>query len=160
MEISKEKVAILDYVLKDDNGDILDQSDNGEFAYLAGTGGIIPGLENALTGKKAGDEISVTVEPKDGYGEIDPAGVQEIPANMFPDDMTIEPGMQFHAESPAGELMVLTVMEVKGDTIIADANHELAGKTLHFDVKIVEVRDASTEELEHGHVHGKSGHHH
>lgn len=160
MEISKDKVAILDYVLKDDDGVILDQSDNGEFAFLAGAGGIIPGLENALNGKKSGDEINVTVAPKDGYGEIDPNGIQEIPKNMFPEDMQIEPEMQFHAEAPSGEMMVLTVVELKDDTIVADSNHALAGKTLHFNVTIIEVRDASKEELDHGHVHGPGGHHH
>jgi FKBP-type peptidyl-prolyl cis-trans isomerase SlyD len=160
MEISKDKVAILDYVLKDDEGLVIDQSSNGEFAYLAGSGGIIPGLEGALEGKKAGDELSVTVTPQDGYGEIDPAGIQEIPKDMFPEDMDIAAGMQFEAQSPAGEMMILTVKNINSDTVIADANHELAGKTLHFDVKIIEVREASTVELEHGHVHGPGGHHH
>jgi FKBP-type peptidyl-prolyl cis-trans isomerase SlyD len=160
MTIAKDKVAIIDYTLTDDEGNTLDQSENGEFAYLHGASNIIPGLEQALEGKIGGDEAKVTVTPADGYGELDPNAIQKIPRNMFPEDMELTPGMQFQAQSPEGAMMVLTVAEIVGDTVVADANHALAGKTLHFDVKVISVRDASAEELEHGHVHGAGGQNH
>lgn len=159
MTIAKDKVAIIDYTLTDDEGNTLDQSENGEFAYIHGANNIIPGLEKALEGKTGGDEAKVTVAPAEGYGELDPNAIQKIPRNMFPEDMEIQPGMQFQAQSPEGAMMVLTVADIEGDTVIADANHALAGKTLHFDVKVISVRDASAEEMEHGHVHGPGGHH-
>ena len=159
MTIAKDKVAIIDYTLTDDEGNTLDQSENGEFAYIHGANNIIPGLEKALEGKTGGDEAKVTVAPAEGYGELDPNAIQKIPRNMFPEDMEIQSGMQFQAQSPEGAMMVLTVADIEGDTVIADANHALAGKTLHFDVKVISVRDASAEEMEHGHVHGPGGHH-
>ncbi len=160
MQITKNKVATVDYTLKDDEGNVLDTSSNGEFAYLHGASNIIPGLENALEGKQANDEVSVSIAPADAYGEVDPNGIQEIPRDMFPQDMEIQPGMQFHAQTPDGNTLTLTVVEVKENSVVADANHALAGKTLHFDVKVVGVRDATEEELAHGHVHGPGGHHH
>ena len=160
MTIAKDKVAIIDYILTDDDGRTLDRSENGEFAYLHGANNIIPGLEQALEGRKSGDEAKVTVSPVDGYGELDPNAIQKIPRNMFPEDMELAPGMQFQAQSPEGEMMTLTIVEIEDDTIITDANHALAGKTLHFDIKVVNVRDASAEELEHRHVHGAGGHPH
>ena len=159
MTIAKDKVAIIDYTLTDDEGNTLDQSENGEFAYIHGANNIIPGLEKALEGKTGGDEAKVTVAPAEGYGELDPNAIQKIPRNMFPEDMEIQSGMQFQAQSPEGAMMVLTVADIEGDTVIADANHALAGKMLHFDVKVISVRDASAEEMEHGHVHGPGGHH-
>ena len=159
MTIAKDKVAVIDYTLTDDEGNTIDQSKNGEFAYLHGASNIIPGLEKALEGKTGGYETKVTVAPAEGYGELDPDAIQKIPRNMFPEDMDIQPGMQFQAQSPEGAMMVLTVVETEGDTVVADSNHALAGKTLHFDVKVISVRDASAEELEHGHVHGPDGHH-
>ncbi len=159
MTIAKHKVAIIDYTLMDDEGNTLDQSENGEFAYIHGANNIIPGLEKALEGKTGGDKAKVTVAPAEGYGELDPNAIQKIPRNMFPEDMEVLPGMQFQAQSPEGAMMVLTVADIEGDTVIADANHALAGKTLHFDVKVISVRDASAEEMEHGHVHGPDGHH-
>jgi FKBP-type peptidyl-prolyl cis-trans isomerase SlyD len=159
MTIAKDKVAVIDYTLTDDEGNTIDQSKNGEFAYLHGASNIIPGLEKALEGKIGGYETQVTVAPAEGYGELDPNAIQRIPRNMFPEDMDIQPGMQFQAQSPEGAMAVLTVVETEDDTVVADSNHALAGKTLHFDVKVISVRDASAEELEHGHVHGPGGHH-
>ncbi len=160
MEISKDKVATVDYVLKDDEGTELDRSDNAEFAYLHGASNIIPGLENALEGKKPGDEVSVSIAPADAYGEVDPNGVQKLPRNIFPEGVERKPGMQFQAQTPEGATIPLTVVEVGDDFVVTDANHALAGKTLHFDVKVIDVRDATAEELAHGHVHGPGGHHH
>ncbi len=160
MEISKDKVATLNYVLKNDKGEVMDESRDGQFAYLHGASNIIPGLESALEGKKAGDSMSVSVPPADGYGERDLAQIQQVPRNMFPPDVEIEPGMQFQAQSPEGQMMVVMVTAVNDDTVSVDGNHPLAGENLHFEVNVVDVRDASSEELEHGHVHGPDGHHH
>jgi len=160
MTIADNKVVTLNYTLTDDEGTVIDKSDDGSFLYLHGASNIIPGLENALTGKTAGDELKVTVSPEDGYGERDDARLESVPREMFPTDSDIEPGMQFHAEGPEGQMITVTVAKVDDDTVTIDGNHPLAGVQLNFDVKVVEIRDASAEELEHGHVHGPEGHHH
>jgi len=160
MQVAKDKVTTIDYTLKDDEGTIIDQSSNGEFAYLHGANNIIPGLEQALEGKQAGDEVSVSIDPEQGYGEKDLAQIQRVPRSQFPPDVEIEAGMQFQAQSPDGQMLVVTVTDVDNDVVVVDGNHPLAGKTLHFDVNVVDVRDATEEELEHGHVHGEGGHQH
>lgn len=160
MQATKDKVIIVDYTLKDGEGTVIDQSSDGNFAYLHGANNIIPGLESALEGKAAGDAVSVVIAPADGYGERDPEQVQNVPRNAFPDDVEIQPGMQFQAQSPDGNMVHVVVAEVEAESVTIDANHPLAGVTLHFDVNVVEVRDASSEELEHGHVHGPDGHEH
>ena len=160
MQIQTQKVVTLNYTLTDRDGNIIDQSSDGSFAYLHGASNIIPGLEDALTGKRAGDELSVSVAPDKAYGERDPAKTQSVPRSMFPADTEIEPGMQFHAQGPHEETIVVTVAEVADDRITVDGNHPLAGVHLNFAVEIVDVRDASQEELDHGHVHGPGGHDH
>ena len=157
MLIGKDSVAIIDYTLKDDDGDVLDDSQNGEFVYLHGAQNIVTGLEVALEGKRAGDEISVSIEPKDAYGERDPERIQVVPRDMFESDEEIVAGMQFHAQSPEGDMMVITVAEVDDDEVTIDGNHAMAGMNLHFDVSVIEVREATAEELSHGHVHTAEG---
>ena len=157
MIISKDCVAIIDYILKGDDGDVLDDSQNGEFVYLHGAQNIIPGLEEALVGKQAGDQVAVSLEPKDAYGERDPERIQVVPRDMFETDEEIVPGMQFNAQSPEGQMMVITVSEVDDDEVTIDGNHAMAGMNLHFDVNVIEVREATAEELEHGHVHAEGG---
>ncbi|MCW8963166.1 MAG: peptidylprolyl isomerase [Gammaproteobacteria bacterium] len=157
MLIGNGRVAIIDYTLKDDDGDVLDASQNGEFIYLHGAQNIIPGLEVALEGKQAGDSVSVSIEPKDAYGERDPERIQVVPRDMFETDDEIVAGMQFHAQSPEGNMMVITVAEVDDDEVTIDGNHAMAGMNLHFSVDVVEVREATAEELEHGHVHSADG---
>ena len=160
MQVESRKVVILNYTLTDNNGNIIDKSTDSSFAYLHGASNIIPGLENALHGKKAGDEMNVSVSPQEGYGERDNSKTQQVPKEMFPEDAEIEPGMQFHAQGPNGETIVVSVSSVEDDTVTVDGNHPLAGVHLNFAVEIVEVRDASQEEIEHGHVHGPGGHQH
>ena len=157
MQIIKDRVAVIDYVLTDDDGDILDESQNGEFAYLHGAQNIIPGLESALEGKQAGEKLNVSLEPKDAYGEIDPQRIQVVPRDMFQTDEEIVPGMKFHAKSTEGHMLMITVSEVDDDEITIDGNHAMAGMNLHFAVDVIEVRAASTDELEHGHVHTEDG---
>lgn len=154
MQISDQKVVTLNYVLKDDDGNTMDASQDGTFSYLHGAQNIIPGLENALTGKQPGDTLSVDIPAAEAYGERDPSRVQSVPREMFPADIDIQPGMQFQAQGPEGQTMLVTVAEVTEDAVVVDGNHPLAGVALHFDVEIIEVRDATPEELAHGHVHG------
>lgn len=160
MQISDKMVVTIDYTLKDDNGTVLDSSTEGNFAYLHGANNIIPGLENALTGKSAGDEVDVSVSPAEGYGEHNETMIQAVPRDMFDSEQEIQVGMQFHAESPEGEMIVVTVTDVEGDDVTVDGNHPLAGVNLNFGVKVVDIREASAEEIEHGHVHGPGEHHH
>lgn len=160
MKIAEKHVVTLNYTLKDNDDNIIDQSEDGSFCYLHGASNIIPGLENALTGKSSGDALSVSVAPEEGYGPRDDARIQEVPRDAFPPEPEIEPGMQFNAEGPDGQAVMVTIAKVEGGTITVDGNHPLAGVTLNFDVTIADIRDASAEELEHGHVHGPGGHHH
>lgn len=160
MQIETHKVVTLNYTLTDNDGNVIDQSSDGSFAYLHGANNIIPGLESALSGKQAGDTLDVAVEPPDAYGERDDAKQQSVPRDMFPQDTDIEPGMQFHAQGPNGETLVVSVASVEDETITVDANHPLAGVSLNFAVEVIEVREASEEEISHGHVHGAGGHEH
>lgn len=160
MQIGDQKVVTLHYTLTDNDGKVIDKSEDGSFAYLHGASNIIPGLEDALTGKSAGEEMSVSVSPEQAYGVRDESMLQQVPKNMFEDASQIAVGTQFHAQGPNGEMLVVSVMEVQEEHVVVDGNHPLAGVELNFDVKIVDVRDASEEEMEHGHVHGPGGHHH
>ena len=160
MKIAEKHVVTLNYTLKDNEDNIIDQSEDGSFCYLHGASNIIPGLENALAGKSSGDALSVSVAPEEGYGPRDDARIQEVPRDAFPPEPEIEPGMQFNAEGPDGQAVMVTIAKVEDGTITVDGNHPLAGVTLNFDVTIADIRDASAEELEHGHVHGPGGHHH
>lgn len=159
-QVSQNKAVYFNYTLTNDNGDTLDQSNGQPLAYLHGFGNIIQGLENALLGKSAGDKLTVTVEPADAYGEYSSDAVQEVPRANFQGVDNIEAGMQFQSQTEDGHVMLVTVRDVQDDIVVVDANHPLAGERLTFDVEITEVRDATEEELAHGHVHGVGGHHH
>jgi FKBP-type peptidyl-prolyl cis-trans isomerase SlyD len=160
MQIAANKVATIAYTLKDDQGTLIDQAgENEPFAFIIGIGNIIPGLETALEGKAAGDQINVTIEPAEAYGERDENLKQELSKEMFEGVDEVKPGMQFHAQTSQG-MSVVTVTNVEGDQVTIDGNHPLAGVTLNFEVDVLEVRDATEEELEHGHVHGPGGHQH
>ncbi len=160
MQIAKNVAVQIHYTLKNDAGEVLDSSEGAEpLAYLQGHGNLIPGLEKALEGKRAGDILNVSISPEDGYGVRDESLIQDVPRSAFQGVPSIETGMQFQAESNHGPRSV-TVTKVTADIITVDGNHPLADQTLHFDVKIIDVRAASKEELSHGHVHGPGGHHH
>jgi FKBP-type peptidyl-prolyl cis-trans isomerase SlyD len=159
MEVMKDKVVSIDYTLTGTGGQVLDSSkDRGPLMYLHGASNIIPGLENALAGKNEGDQLNVSVAPEEAYGQHDPQMVQQVPRSSFGGVQEITAGMQFQAQTSGGPRLV-RIADVQGDTIIVDANHPLAGQTLNFDVTVVAVRDATPEELAHGHVHGPGGHH-
>ncbi|MFA6541238.1 MAG: peptidylprolyl isomerase [Bacteroidota bacterium] len=160
MKIQQHSVVSINYTLRDDAGNILDSSDGREpLAYIHGMGNIIPGLEASLENKTAGESIQVTVAPAEAYGEFDAGQIAAVPRSQFSGIADLEVGMQFTASGPQGDQMV-TITKIEGDTVTVDGNHPLAGMTLHFDVSIVNVRIATAEELEHGHVHGAGGHHH
>lgn len=160
MQIANHKVVSIHYTLTNDEGDVLDSSKGQEpLAYLHGFGNIISGLENALDGRSLGDKFTVAIAPAEGYGERDNDMVQSVPKSSFQGVDEILPGMQFQAQSPDG-MQLVTVIDVDGDEVILDGNHPMAGMTLNFDVEVTEIRDATAEELEHGHVHGPGGHHH
>ncbi|CAM3707905.1 FKBP-type peptidyl-prolyl cis-trans isomerase [Parendozoicomonas haliclonae] len=156
--VADNKVVLIHYTLKDDDGAVIDSSEGREpLPYIHGLGTIVEGLENALAGKQVGDKLTVTVEPAEGYGEFDESLVQPVPREQFGDHEVTE-GQQFHADTAVGPRIV-TVVAIEGDDVIIDANHELAGMNLNFDVEVVEIRDATADELEHGHVHGPGCNH-
>lgn len=151
MNIGKDKVVELEYKLTVD-GEVVDQSESGDpLVYLQGHSNIIPGLEKALEGKAVGDSLQVTVPPEEGYGEREDDAVEELSREDFDDD--IEIGSTYYGQAEDGSVIPFTVLAVEGDTVTVDFNPPLAGKTLHFDVKVLAVRDATAEELEHGHAH-------
>ena len=161
MNIGQDKVVLIHYTLTNDQGEVIDSSSGGDpLAYLHGQGNIIPGLEKALEGKQAGDKLDVKVAPGEGYGERDDKLVQQVPRRAFSGAKDVQPGMQFHAQTSGGQMRVVTVTRVVGDMVTVDGNHPLAGENLNFAVEVTEVRDATEEELSHGHVHGPGGHHH
>lgn len=160
MVISDNKVVSIEYTLKDKNGEILDSSDGEALAFIQGSGQIIPGLETALNGKKAGDKFSVTIEAKDAYGEYDETKKRDVPMAQLTEIENIQVGMQLEGEDEEGEGLIVTIVELNEETATLDANHPLAGSSLHFDINITDVREATAEELSHGHVHGPGGHVH
>ncbi len=158
--IADNLIVNMHYTLTNENGDILDSSEGADpLAYLHGAQNIIPGLEKALVGKSAGDAVQVTVSPIEGYGEIVPEMIETVEKSLFEDE-NIEVGMMFEAQAPDGSLQHLIVKEVRENEVVIDANHPLAGMTLSFDVTIVDIREATEEELSHGHAHDAGGHAH
>ncbi|HVK61470.1 MAG TPA: FKBP-type peptidyl-prolyl cis-trans isomerase [Bdellovibrionales bacterium] len=154
------KVVSFHYTLKDGKGTQLESSFNDEpMMYLEGVGQIIPGLEAALKGLKKGDKKSVDVKAAEAYGEIEKELVVQVPREQIP-KKDVAVGDQFHADSGHGHTQVVTVTAVSDSHVTVDGNHPLAGQDLHFDVEITDVRDATKDEMEHGHAHGPGGHHH
>lgn len=154
MTIEDKQVVSIHYTLTDDEGETLDTSSGRDpLTYLHGAQNIIPGLEEALTGKEVGDQVQVTIQPEDAYGKVDAGLVQTVPHEAFEGVDDVKPGMQFEARSPEGAAQIVMVKEVGDEGVVIDGNHPLAGQVLHFDVKIEDVREATDEEVEHGHVH-------
>ncbi len=160
MRIDKNRVVTLHYTLRDEQGTVLDSSEgHAPLTYLHGKGNIIPGLEQALAGKEAGEKLDVSVAPAQAYGARDERLVQVLPRSRLPEGTQVAPGMQLRADSPKGPRLV-SVVKVERDFVTVDGNHPLAGRTLNFSVEVAEVRKATHEEVSHGHVHGPGGHHH
>ena len=160
VEITADRVVTIHYTLKNDGGVVIDSSDGGEpLAYIQGHGNLVVGLEKALEGKRDGDTLAVVIEPADGYGRRDEALIKRLPKRALQGSGEIKKGMQFQAQTEQG-VRLFTVTALAGDMVTLDGNHPLADQRLHFEVEVVEVREATSEELEHGHVHGAGGHHH
>jgi len=150
--IADGKVVTFHYTLKDDEGTVIESSQGKTpLGYLQGAGNIVPGLESALVGKAVGDSVEVAVEPADGYGERDERGVMQFPKSQFPDDPPPQEGMQFGVQGPDGQVFPAWVTQVADDQVTVDFNHPLAGVRLHFDVEVVEIRDATDDEKQQGH---------
>jgi FKBP-type peptidyl-prolyl cis-trans isomerase SlyD len=159
--IAAGKVVALNYTLRDNEGALIDGSDEGDpLYYLHGAENLVPGLETALEGHKVGDKLSVTVAPEDAYGERQGPGPQSVPRDAFPKDAELEEGMPFCVENEEGEEIDLWISSVEADEVWVDVNHPLAGVTLCFDVEVLSIRDATVEEQVHGHPHGPGGHQH
>ena len=159
LTVADDLVVSLDYTLRLDDGEIVDTSisdDREPLQFLQGRGQIIPGLEQALSGMAVGDEKDVVVEPAEGYGERNPEDVEFVEHTVFPPDLDLEPGMLLRMRDDKGRAFETYVAEVRPDGVLLDFNHPLAGETLHFNVKIIDLRRATSEELAHGHVHDSS----
>lgn len=155
MQIAEDTVVRFDYTLRDTDGEVIDTSEGREpLVYLHGHANIVPGLEKAMEGSSEGEELSVTVEPEEGYGPYREELVQDVPREIFQGVDSIEPGMRFQAQSDAGP-MVVTVKEVGDEQVTVDGNHMLAGQDLQFEVAIRGVRDATPEEIEQGQPTGE-----
>ena len=162
MKVESNKVVVFHYAVRESGGEPVESSrDRGEpLAFLVGTGMLIPGLEKALMGHEAGEHFDVTVEPAEAYGERREDFTQRVPKKYFRDAEQLRPGMMTVLSVSGGGQRQVTVQKVGSSVIDVDLNHPLAGKTLVFDVDIVDVRDATPEEVEHKHAHGPSGHGH
>ncbi len=160
-KIGKDQVVSIHYSLFDDSKEVLDSSKGAEpLDYLHGHGQIVSGLETALLGKTVGEKFSVTVPAKDGYGEYQDALKLQVDKSQFPKGADIKEGITFELAGEDNHSMLARVIKVESDLVTLDANHPLAGKTLYFDIEVIAIRNATKEELSHGHAHGPGGHHH
>ena len=158
MTIADKSVVGIQYTLKNDSGEELDGSSEGEpLVYLHGCGNIIPGLEDALLGKNIDDKLNVTIEPEKAYGEKKEEMMGKVPLSAFEGTGELKEGMRFDAEGADGHRQMVVIEEVGEEEVTIDGNHPLAGETLHFDVTVESIRQATAEELEHGHVHAPGG---
>ena len=161
MPLAQNKAITFNYTLKDDEGNILDTTKGSSpFSFLSGNGQILPKLEDAMSSMLLGSKKNVKIDAADAYGEYNEEAVQKVERTNFPKDVDLQLGMQFVTNSPDGHQMPFVISEIKGDVVTIDFNHPLAGKNLEFDVELLDVRDATAEEIAHGHIHGQGGHHH
>ena len=159
MQIEKNKVVSIHYTLKDNSGTTLDSSEGrSPLLYIQGIGNLIPGMEEGLEGKIKGDKFIIKVAPEKGYGKRDEKLIQKVPRSAFGGE-NLQKGMQFQAQTQHGATLV-TITEVGLENVTVDGNHPLAGVELNFSVEVIDVRNATADELSHGHVHGPGGHHH
>jgi FKBP-type peptidyl-prolyl cis-trans isomerase SlyD len=161
MAIGANKVVSVNYILSDDEGNLIQRTNVDEpFVYLSGNNQILPRLEQAIDSMIIGGKKNIELKSPDAYGEYDDNAVQHVKRQEFPEGTNLEEGMEFMASTPDGKPVPFVIKEVLDDDITIDFNHPLAGKNLNFDIELIDVRDATKEELEHGHIHGPGGHHH
>ena len=158
MKISNNHVVKIKYVLTNNDKEVLDKSEDGSFGFLMGAQNIIPGLENALIDKEIGQTFEVQIPAAEAYGEHNEALLHSVPRTQFPEDAVIQTGMQFQGQTADGQMTVVTVKDIKGDQVVIDNNHPLAGVELNFSVEVTQIREATKVELEHGHVHDENSH--
>lgn len=157
-EVADDMVVTIRYELSVED-EVVDATEEDEaIEFIQGQGQIIPGLEREIYGMKIGERKTIKVKPEDGYGKIDPEAIQEIPREEFPEDIPLEPGIELELKDQEGELLYAKILSVGKKTVKLDFNEPLAGKELLFDIEVVDLRDATPEELEHGHVHGEHSH--
>ena len=161
MAIEQNKVVTMNFTLTDDHGNVLDSTEKGgPFSYISGSNMVLPKLEEAVNGMLIGSKKALKLEAKDGYGNYNDDAIQVVGKENFPEDFVLEVGMEYMASNPDGVQMPFVISNVDGEEITVYFNHPLAGKNLNFDIELLNVRDATAEELSHGHVHGEGGHHH
>ena len=161
MAIVKHSVVAFQFNLVNQDGEQLDSTEGQDpLVYLHGVGGLIPGLEAELEGKNEGDQFKVTIEPEKAYGTINPEMIKQVPIDAFAEIDDLHEGMQLQAQGPEGQVQHIVVQEINEGGVVVNANHPLAGQTLTFDISIDSIREATEEEIDHGHVHGAGGHQH
>ncbi|WP_299948641.1 peptidylprolyl isomerase [uncultured Microbulbifer sp.] len=154
MKVADHTVVEILYTLKDADGSVIDSAAEGDsLKYLQGAGHIVPGLEKAMLEKAPGDTFSAVIAPEEGYGQQNPDLIEVMPRSAFGDIEKLDVGMAFHAENTHGQPMEVEIIDIDGDQVTINGNHPLAGVELHFDIKVVSVRKATAEEINHGHVH-------
>jgi FKBP-type peptidyl-prolyl cis-trans isomerase SlyD len=158
MKITKDTIVTLTFRATDAHGKVLEDGKTPRAYLHGGHGNTLPGIEKALEGQEAGYAATLVLAPEDAFGERDESLATSIPKRDFPPGVKV--GAQLQGTNEQGEQQAFTVMKIKGDTVLLDGNHPLAGQTLHFAVKVLEVKAASAEEVAHGHAHGAHGHHH
>lgn len=160
MPIGTNKVVTIHYTLKDEDGNLLDTTVGSQpFSYISGHAQIIPKLEEEIDPMLIGSKKSITLQAKDAYGLHNDQLIQVVKRYNFPDDVELEVGMQFVTTAPDGSQMPFVISDIDDENITIDFNHPLAGKNLEFEIHLVDVRDATPEEISHGHVHGPDTHH-
>ena len=157
--VQKDVVVAMEYSLQVDGEEIDSSTGQEPLQFLVGHGNIISGLEREMIGMKVGESKDVVIQPADGYGEYDDEAYMDVPRAEFPQDMPVEEGLELSVRDDQGQSRYARIDGIDGDTVTLNFNHPLAGDELHFNVKIVELREPTSEELEHGHVH-QGGHHH
>lgn len=161
MALMMNKVITINYTLKDKEGNLLDSTDNGgPFSFITGNMQVLPGLEEALVSMIIGSKKNIKLAAADAYGEYDENAIQKVNRSLFPEEAELETGMTYFAHSSEGQHIQFVITKIENDDITVNFNHPLAGKNLEFDVELLDVRDATPEEISHGHVHGPGGHHH
>jgi FKBP-type peptidyl-prolyl cis-trans isomerase SlyD len=158
--VQNDVVVSMEYTLHVDNEEIDSSKGQDPLEFLAGHGNIISGLEREMIGMKVGESKDVVIAPTDGYGEFDEEAFMDVPRGEFPNDIPVEEGLELTVKDDSGQSRYARVENIDGDTVRLNFNHPLAGDELHFNVKVVGLREATNEELEHGHAHQDGGHHH
>lgn len=160
MQVEKRNVVSFEYVLRDkETGEVIDSSAGNPLTFLVGAGQIIPGLEDRMIGMNQGDKKTIEVPAEEAYGPVDPNLIQKAPREYF-QGVELESGMPLQAQTPEGHIITMTVVDFDENTVTVDLNHPLAGRDLVFDIEVVHIREATPDEILHGHAHGQGGVHH